>query len=133
MTMLGNGHTGWSARAVLPPSSRAPLAARRLVSTLLLVWGYREQVEIAELVVSELVSNSVRYAADAGDIEVELLVDSGVIQLSVADGSAEHPVFQPDSRTDHRGLGLHLVERVAIRWGVEDYLLGKRVWIELSA
>lgn len=121
----------WSARAVLPPTTRAPLAARRFVSTLLLVWECVQQVELAELVVNELVSNSVRYAADDGDIEVEILVDAQVIRLSVADGSAERPVMRPAAGGGRRGFGLHLVERVALRWGVEDYLLGKRVWLEL--
>lgn len=121
----------WTARALLPPNDRAPLAARRFVSTLLLAWECFERVELAELLVSELVSNSVRYAADAGDIEVELLVDDRAIQLSVADGSPERPVMRGDGEGERRGLGLHLVERVADRWGVEDYVLGKRVWLEL--
>ena len=125
--------TAWAARALLPANERAPLVARRLVSTLLVAWGCADQVELTELVTSELVSNSVRYAADAGDIELELLVDTEVIQLSVADGSPEHPVLRSDPNGERRGLGLHLVERVAIRWGVEEYLLGKRVWLELPA
>lgn len=121
----------WTARAVLPATDRAPLAARRVVSTLLIAWGCADQVEVAELVTSELVSNAVRYAAEAGDIEVELVVDDRVIQLSVADGSPEYPSVHPQDSGRHNGLGLHLVERVSSRWGVEDYLLGKRVWLEL--
>jgi len=52
----------WTARAMLPPDPGAPVAARRLVSTLFMAWGLADQVEVAELVVSELVSNSVRHA-----------------------------------------------------------------------
>jgi len=123
----------WTARALLPANDRAPLVARRLVSTLLVAWGCADQVELTELVTSELVSNSVRYAADAGDIELELLVDADIIQLSVADGSPDSPVVRADPAGERRGLGLQLVERVALRWGVEEYLLGKRVWLELPA
>lgn len=126
-----SGARRWSARALLPANNRAPFAARRMVSTLLLVWGCGERIELAELLVSELVSNSVRYAADAGDIEIEIIADDGVIQLSVADGSPEYPVLRDDPQGDRRGLGLHLVDRVALRWGVEEYVLGKRVWLEL--
>ena len=126
----------WTARALLPPDSGAPVAARRLVSTLFMAWGLAEQVEVAELVVSELVSNSVRHAGDAGDLELELVCDGPTVRLSVADGSAVYPVMR--SEGDERaasersgGLGLHLVDRVAQRWGVEDYLFGKRVWVLL--
>jgi anti-sigma regulatory factor (Ser/Thr protein kinase) len=146
---------GWSARALLPAIDRSPLTARRLVSTLLVAWGYGDQVELTELVVSELVSNAVRHAGDAGDLELELSADDDVIRLWVADGSPEPAVLgrtaplpaadreqpeQPEqpgesgqSTVRPSGLGLQLVDRVATRWGVEDYLFGKRVWVELPA
>jgi len=128
----------WTARAMLPPDPGAPVAARRLVSTLFMAWGLADQVEVAELVVSELVSNSVRHAGDAGDLELELVCDGRSVRLSVADGSAVYPVMRSegDARAEsdrHGGLGLHLVDRVSQRWGVEDYLFGKRVWVLLSA
>ena len=128
----------WTARAMLPAHPEAPVAARRLVSTLFLAWGLAEQVEVAELVVSELVSNSVRHAGDAGDLELEVIAEDDLVRLSVADGSPVHPVLRTETEqrqaTDrHGGLGLHLVDRVSVRWGVEDYLFGKRVWVELSA
>jgi len=121
----------WTARVLLPASERAPFAARRVVSTLLVTWGCADQVELAELVISELVSNAVRYAAAHGPVEVELLAGPDVIRLSVADGSPERPTLREDPVGERRGLGLNLVEQVAVRWGVEDYLLGKRVWLEL--
>jgi anti-sigma regulatory factor (Ser/Thr protein kinase) len=122
----------WSARALLPPNDRAPAAARRLVSTLLVAWGYADQVELAELVVSELVSNAVRHAGDCGDLEIELSGDLDVIRLRVADGSPEHPIIRPDPTGARPGLGLQLIEQVATGWGVEDYLFGKRVWVDLA-
>jgi signal transduction histidine kinase len=129
----GPGAPGWSARALLPANDRAPLTARRLVSTLLVAWGHVEQVELTELVVSELVSNAVRHAGDAGDLELELSADEDTIRLCVADGSDVHPVLRGDPAKGGGGLGLRLVARVAVRWGVEDYVLGKRVWVELPA
>jgi anti-sigma regulatory factor (Ser/Thr protein kinase) len=128
-----------SARALLPPADNAPAAARRLVSTMLLAWGCVEQVEVAELVISELVSNAVQYAAEFGDLEIELAVDAATIHISVADGSTylaqprQIGKGDPDNSnsTGTRGLGLRLVERVARQWGVEEYVLGKRVWVEL--
>ena len=121
-----------TARAVLPATDRAPLAARRLVSTLLVAWGHADQVELAELVVSELVSNAVRHAGDAGDLEVELAAGADGITLWVADGSPERPVLEPEQEGVRPGLGLQLVDRVARSWTVEDYLFGKRVRVELD-
>jgi two-component sensor histidine kinase len=116
---------------MLPADERAPRSARRLTSTLLLAWGCADRVELAELIVSELVSNAVRYAADAGDLELELALGPDGIELSVADGSGDLPVLRPQSGKAG-GLGLHLVDRTAARWGVEEHLLGKRVWVELA-
>jgi anti-sigma regulatory factor (Ser/Thr protein kinase) len=122
--------TRWTARAMLPADDRAPRSARRLTSTLLLAWGCADRIELAELIVSELVSNAVRHAAHAGDLELELSLGPDGIELSVADGSPDLPVLRPDAGEDG-GLGLHLVDRIASRWGVEEHLLGKRVWVEL--
>lgn len=130
--MSGYG-TAWSARAVLPATERAPLSARRLVSALLIAWGLPEQVEITELLVSELVSNAVRFAGDAGDLELELSTDGAVIRLSVADGSPAPVELKPRRHDGAGNLGLQLVDRVALRWGTQDYLLGKRVWLQLPA
>jgi len=123
----------WTARVLFPANERAPFVGRRLISTMLMAWGYAQQVELAELVVSELVSNAVRYAGDAGDLELEVIADDQLIRLSIADGSDERPVLNTSSPGQPGGMGLQLVDRVATRWGVQDHLLGKRVWVELPA
>lgn len=120
-----------SARALLPADDRAPVAARRLASTLLLAWGHVDQVEMVELIIGELVTNAVVHAGDFGDLELELDADSDCIRLSVADGSTESPVLR--NTIGDGGLGLRLVETVAAQWGVDEYVLGKRVWVELPA
>jgi anti-sigma regulatory factor (Ser/Thr protein kinase) len=99
---------------------------------MLMAWGCVEQVELVELVTSELVSNAVRYAAEFGDIELELAADDASISVSVADGSTTPPTPREPSDAAIGGMGLRLVERVAARWGVEEYVLGKRVWVELA-
>lgn len=123
----------WSGGALLPAHERAPWAARRIVATALVAWGYDEVVELAELVVSELVSNAVRHAGDCGDLEVTVSADDDVVRLTVADGSPRRPQLRQDPVLGEGGLGLRLVERVALHWGVDAEAGGKRVWVELDA
>jgi signal transduction histidine kinase len=130
-----------NARTTLPPSPRAPAAARRLVVTLLTLWGLDDLgnrgnlgdlVELAELVVSELVSNAVRHAGSDGDLELELTAGQGRVYLSVADGSPTPPQVLPLDLERIDGRGMRLVDQVATSWGVEDFIFGKRVWVQLS-
>ena len=80
------------------------------------------------LVVSELVSNSVRHGASNG-IDVRVTAKSGRILVEVSD---EGPGFAADDpRGD--GLGLAIVEKLADRWGMRDGRQKFTVWAELSA
>jgi len=119
----GSSAPAWSARALLPADHGAPRAARRVVSTLLLAWGYRSQVELVELVASELVSTAVRRAAPAEILEVDLWTDQSLVWVSVTGGSAEPP---PAPGTADPSL--RLIDRVCEDWGVEESVLGHRVW-----
>lgn len=78
------------------------------------------------LLVSELVTNSVRHSGTGG-IEVRVEAVDGRIRVEVSD---DGPGFAADCpRGD--GLGLMLVEKLADRWGLssEDQFT---VWAELS-
>ena len=85
------------------------------------------------LLVSELVTNSVRHSGAEREL-VRLMVTSrgGTVRVEVSDGGRG---FQPRARTKAQdevgGWGLHLVDRLADRWGVET---GRRtrVWFELD-
>jgi len=86
------------------------------------------------LLVSELVTNAVRHVpAEDGD-EIELVVErvDGHVRVEVADSG---PGFEPTPRADlstaSSGWGLHMMAKLASRWGVEvdD---GSRVWFELE-
>jgi anti-sigma regulatory factor (Ser/Thr protein kinase) len=92
-------------------------------------------LEDIRLLVSELVSNSVRHAgADRDLVHLAVTTRPGSVRVEVSDGGTG---FQPSARdtTDldtPGGWGLHLVDRLADRWGVET---GRRtrVWFELSS
>ena len=91
-------------------------------------------MEDARLLVSELVTNSVLHSAPAPrqEIEVILSLDEGVLRVDVSDAGVgfAHEPRTPESSSES-GWGLHLVSRVADRWGVVDGS-GARVWFELD-
>jgi anti-sigma regulatory factor (Ser/Thr protein kinase) len=85
----------------------------------------------ASLLVSELVTNSVRHAGLAADGVVRIGADvtGGILRLEVDDaGTAGTVAARPP--TPEGGFGLHLVETLAHRWGVKRDGF-TRVWIEL--
>jgi anti-sigma regulatory factor (Ser/Thr protein kinase) len=89
--------------------------------------------EDVRLLVSELVSNSVRHAGLAPDdlIGVSVEFAGGRLRVDVSDGG---PGFTPASTTSLEsgpGFGLLLVEQLADRWGVfrDDRV---HVWFEIE-
>lgn len=91
-------------------------------------------VDVVGLLVSELVTNSVRHArAGGGRIEVEASVRAGWLRLTVSDcgGDSVPHVMRPDLERAG-GLGLFLVETMSSSWGVQRESNGiVRVWCEI--
>jgi len=82
------------------------------------------------LLVSELVTNSVRHTA-SDRVELEVMVSSDLIRVSVTDRGSGFEVSPRDEDADPcSGWGLFLVDQLADRWGVEveDQT---EVWFEL--
>jgi anti-sigma regulatory factor (Ser/Thr protein kinase) len=88
-------------------------------------------METLRLLVTELVSNSVRHA-HADTVLLKVLVGRGAVLTEVTD---EGPGFDPAGAgapgTDDSGWGLFLVERLAHRWGVNQNPDATKVWFEL--
>ena len=88
-------------------------------------------METLRLLVTELVSNSVRHA-HADTVVLKVLVGRTAVLTEVTD---EGPGFNPEEtggpRPDSTGWGLFLVERLAHRWGVNQQDDATRVWFEL--
>jgi anti-sigma regulatory factor (Ser/Thr protein kinase) len=82
-----------------------------------------------ELVVDELVTNAVRYAAAPYDIEI--LGPDGMVRGEIQDCSDARPVknTHPD---DRGGYGLHIVTSCTSRWGTQSTTDGKQVWFEID-
>ena len=89
-------------------------------------------VDDAQLLVSELVTNALRH----GGPEIRMWIDlvDGGVRVRVYDSGAGRPAKteQTDDPVLPSGRGLHMVDRVATEWGVEDGpVAGKTVWFLL--
>src|SRR5579884_3253864 len=122
--------TDRQADITLEPTRAAVRAARRFVDETLEAWDRGEVADDACLVVSELVTNAVLHANTR--VLVCLVDGQGVIRVEVSDESSALPNFRRYTDTALTGRGLHLVEAMSLRWGVEPGSGGKLIWAELG-
>jgi anti-sigma regulatory factor (Ser/Thr protein kinase) len=88
-------------------------------------------METLRLLVTELVSNSVRHA-QSETVILKVLVGRSAVLTEVTDaGPGFDPASAPEPGTNESGWGLFLVERLATRWGVNQNDDETRVWFEL--
>ncbi|ROR38283.1 SpoIIE family protein phosphatase [Kitasatospora cineracea] len=90
-------------------------------------WGLDGLVFTTELVLSELVTNAIRYAG--GPVMVRL-IRSSVLTCEVSDPSATQPRMRRARLTDEGGRGLYLVAQLTERWGSRYTRSGKTIWAE---
>ncbi|MDO0917313.1 SpoIIE family protein phosphatase [Streptomyces sp. DT2A-34] len=111
----------------VPPDPAAVAGMRDAVSQRLEAWDLSEFGFTMELILSELVTNAIRYGA--GPIHVRLIRDRTLI-CEVADGSSTSPHLRYAATTDEGGRGLFLVSQMAERWGTRYTPQGKVIWAE---
>ncbi|BBJ45118.1 hypothetical protein SSPO_078360 [Streptomyces antimycoticus] len=90
-------------------------------------WGLEKQVFTTELVVSELVTNAIRYGRPP--IRLRLIRDRALI-CEVSDFSSTAPHLRRARALDEGGRGLFLVAQLAQRWGTRLEVHGKTIWAE---
>ncbi|MFK0194453.1 SpoIIE family protein phosphatase [Kitasatospora sp. NPDC090308] len=90
-------------------------------------WGLDALAFTTELVLSELVTNAIRYAG--GPVMVRL-IRSSVLTCEVSDPSATQPRMRRARLTDEGGRGLYLVAQLTERWGSRYTRNGKTIWAE---
>ncbi|MFF0967782.1 SpoIIE family protein phosphatase [Streptomyces sp. NPDC003703] len=100
---------------------------RELASGRLREWGLEELVFTTELVLSELVTNAIRYAG--GPLQVRLIL-AECLTCEVSDPSATQPRMRRARLTDEGGRGLYLVAQLTTRWGSRYTRHGKTLWVE---
>jgi anti-sigma regulatory factor (Ser/Thr protein kinase) len=86
--------------------------------------------EDATLIVSELVSNAIRYGA--GSTVLRAAVTDRTVQVSVTDSGDALPELLPLDNRRVGGLGLRFVDEVASGWGVAPFPGGKTVWATVA-
>ncbi|MEV0988500.1 SpoIIE family protein phosphatase [Streptomyces sp. NPDC049949] len=92
-------------------------------------WGLDELAFAAELMLSELVTNAVRYGTEP--IQVRLVHERSLI-CEVSDGSNTAPHLRRAASTEEGGRGLFLVAQLARAWGTRYTTQGKVIWAECA-
>ncbi|MFF4060279.1 SpoIIE family protein phosphatase [Streptomyces sp. NPDC001668] len=113
----------------LPRDPAAVARARKSASEQVTAWGLGDAAFATELIVSELVTNAVRYGDDP--VVLRLIRDSALI-CEVSDGSSTAPHLRRARVFDEGGRGLLLVAQMAERWGSRQTATGKTIWAELG-
>ncbi|MFE5243823.1 MULTISPECIES: SpoIIE family protein phosphatase [unclassified Streptomyces] len=113
----------------LPRELRSVGLARELAREQLIDWGLGDLVDTTELLVSELVTNALRYGE--GEIRLRLLRDRTLV-CEVWDAGLVQPRRRRARDTDEGGRGLQLVGLLSAAWGSRRTPRGKTVWFELA-
>ncbi|MFI8091230.1 SpoIIE family protein phosphatase [Streptomyces sp. NPDC086080] len=111
----------------VPSDPAAVGEVRAAVSRKLAEWGLEALTFGTELILSELVTNALRYGGSP--IQVRMLHDRNLI-CEVYDSSSTSPHLRYATMTDEGGRGLFLVAQLADRWGTRYLPAGKVIWAE---
>ncbi|MGC0424189.1 PAS domain S-box-containing protein [Streptomyces sp. SAI-195] len=109
------------------PDPSGVAATRRSVSEQLTAWGLDDTAFVTELVVSELVTNAIRYGEPP--IQLRLIRHTALI-CEVSDASSTSPHLRRAHAFDEGGRGLLLVAQLTQRWGSRQTDTGKTIWAE---
>ncbi|WP_329196514.1 MULTISPECIES: SpoIIE family protein phosphatase [unclassified Streptomyces] len=129
-------HTRPARRTVLTVAQAEPeriSGARRQVRELLHDWADPDQVDSAELMVSEMLTNVLTHTDGDALLVAEALGELGTrrLRVEVADSSDELPHKRHPGEMASSGRGVLLMEMLADAWGVDPRGEGKSIWFEL--
>ncbi|MGW9069778.1 SpoIIE family protein phosphatase [Streptomyces yangpuensis] len=101
--------------------------ARHLVLAQLTAWDLDELSFSTELIVSELVTNAIRYAG--GPVRLRL-IRADTLTCEISDSSNTQPRMRRARNSEEGGRGLYIVAQLSHRWGSRYTMGGKTVWSE---
>ncbi|MHA5054960.1 ATP-binding SpoIIE family protein phosphatase [Streptomyces sp. SD15] len=111
----------------IPADTAAVSKAREWTTRQLTTWGLEDLLFTSELIVSELVTNAIRYGRAPMDLR---LTRHNVLVCEVTDSSGTQPRLRRAHTTDEGGRGLFLVAQLAERWGCRHGQNRKTIWSE---
>jgi hypothetical protein len=111
----------------LQPKLTSVREARTLIREPMRRWGLDDLIPTTELLVSELVTNAMRYSR--GEVTLRLVNERALV-CEVMDGSGALPRLRQAGGDDENGRGLQVVRQLAKRWGARRIATGKVVWCE---
>ncbi|MGW5849795.1 SpoIIE family protein phosphatase [Streptomyces sp. NPDC055254] len=114
----------------LPSDPSVVSLARRRTTEQLTEWGLDEASFVTELLVSELVTNAIRYGEPP--VQLRLIHEKSTLICEVSDASSTAPHMRRARIFDEGGRGLLLVAQLAQRWGTRHAPVGKTIWAEQS-
>ncbi|MEU6082678.1 ATP-binding protein [Streptomyces sp. NPDC047108] len=107
-------------------------------------WGKEEQADVAELLISELVTNALVHTGRGAQVTATLVAghapdgptavdrDEDRLRVEVRDFADRRPVVRRPDGEGTGGRGMMLVQALADTWGVRPVGAGKIVWFELA-
>ena len=114
----------------LAPEATSASRARALLRRALVGRGREEDLDPAQLAMSEIVTNALVHAGTPMTLRI-LLAPHG-LRVELGDGSQRMPARREFGQAAATGRGLHLVEELTSRWGAYPQGEGKVVWFELG-
>jgi anti-sigma regulatory factor (Ser/Thr protein kinase) len=117
----------------LPAGPDAPAAARAALGEWLTGRVFDGVLDDARLLLSELVTNCLQHGNLTVDspIRISAQLAHGILRLEVRDHGQSGTAVRRTPNLTEGGYGLHLVEMLAARWGV-NRIAGTHVWFELA-
>jgi serine phosphatase RsbU (regulator of sigma subunit)/anti-sigma regulatory factor (Ser/Thr protein kinase) len=111
----------------VPSDPAAVSEARAWATRQLATWGLDDLAFATELIVSELVTNAIRYGRPPAELR---LIRHDVLVCEVTDSSSTQPRLRRARITDEGGRGLFLVAQLGARWGCRHSQNRKTIWSE---
>lgn len=121
----------------LPPEIESPGIARNVTKATLVRWSLGEFYDDAAVVVSELVTNAIRYGLSTGSassaLRLVLVRYERQLVCMVTDPADTAPRMQEPDWVAETGRGLHIIEAMSRAWGWTPLLGGgKAVWASFT-
>ena len=111
----------------LAPKLTSVREARSVLAEPMKRWGLEDLIPTTELLVSELVTNAVKYSR--GDVTLRLVNERALV-CEVLDSSGALPRLRSPNGDEESGRGLQVVRQLSQRWGARRTATGKVVWCE---